>query len=145
MQTPLAGGTFAFGDTIPYTVTGTDPEDGTFDCKRVVVTFVLGHDTHGHAEEESRGCQGVLNTDPTDVAHGGNVFGVVSATYTDRGGALAITTTAQQTIRQKRQEVEVAVNQSGTNTATTSDAGGGAHRGSWATATGSSSTGRSTS
>ena len=132
VQTPPAGGTFAFGDTIPYTVTGADPEDGTFDCNRVVVTFVLGHDTHGHAEEESRGCQGVLNTDATDVAHGGNVFGVVSATYTDRGGDLALSTTAQQTIRQKRQEVEVAVNQSGTNTAATTDVGGGTHRGSLA-------------
>ena len=50
------------------------------------MTFVLGHDTHGHAEEDSHGCSGVLHTDPTDVSHGGNVFGVVSATYTDRGG-----------------------------------------------------------
>jgi hypothetical protein len=120
---------FAFGDTIPYTVTVTDPEDNGFDCNRVVVTFVLGHDTHGHAEEQSpTGCNGVLHTDATDVAHGGNVFGVINATYTDRSGALALTTTGQTTIRQKHQEVEVAVNQSGTNTAATTDIGGGTHR-----------------
>ena len=128
MQRRSPGERSRSGTPSPTRSRAATPEDGTFDCERVVVTFVLGHDTHGHAEEESRGCQGVLNTDPTDVVHRGNVFGVVDATYTD-AAALAITTTAQQTIRQKRQEVEVAVNRSGTNTATTSDAGGGARRG----------------
>ena len=50
------------------------------------MTFVLGHDTHGHAEQSTTGCIGFLQTDPQDVAHGGNVFGVVSASYTDKGG-----------------------------------------------------------
>jgi PKD repeat protein len=131
VTTPVAGGTFAFGDTIPYAVTVTDAEDGGFDCNRVTATYVLGHDTHGHAEEDSpSGCTGVLHTDPTDVFHGGNVFGVISATYTDRNQSLPLSATGQQTIRQKHQEVEVAVNQSGTNTAATSDVGGGTHRGS---------------
>ena len=85
VTTPVEGGTFSFGDNIPYTVTVTDPEDGAIDCSKVVVTFVLGHDTHGHAEEGTTGCTGVLHTVPGDVSHGGNVFGVVSATYTDKG------------------------------------------------------------
>ena len=38
----------------------------------------------------------------------------------------------QAQIRQKKQEVEVAVSQSGTNVATTTDVGGGQHRGSLA-------------
>ena len=50
MNTPVAGGTFAFGDNIPFSVTVTDPEDGAVNCADVQVTFVLGHDTHGHAE-----------------------------------------------------------------------------------------------
>ena len=85
VNTPVAGGTFAFGDDIPFTVTVTDPEDGAINCSEVQVTFVLGHDTHGHAEAGTTGCSGVLHTDAGDVSHGGNVFGVISATYTDHG------------------------------------------------------------
>jgi cytochrome c len=60
------------------------------------------------------------------------VFGVISASYTDHGGAggvPALTTVDQNQIRQKKQEVEFAVNQSGTNTAATTDVGGGLQRG----------------
>ena len=132
LTTPVEGGTFAFGDNIPFTVTVSDPEDGAIDCSEVEVTFVLGHDTHGHAETTVAGCTGVLPTDPDDVSHGGNVFGVISASYTDHGGAggvPALTTVDQSQIRQKKQEVEHAVNQSGTNTAATTDVGGGLQRG----------------
>ena len=52
VNSPVDGGLFAFGDEIPFTVTVTDPEDGTIICADVTVTFVLGHDTHGHAEDE---------------------------------------------------------------------------------------------
>ena len=133
VNTPVDGGTFAFGDDIPFSVTVTDPEDGAINCAEVAVTFVLGHDTHGHAETTVNGCSGVLPTDPEDVSHGGNVFGVISATYTDHGGpggVPTLSTTSQNQIRQKHQEVEFAVNQSGTNTATNTDGGGGVHRGS---------------
>ena len=88
MHTPPEGGTFAFGNNIPYTVTVTDPEDASIDCIRVIVTFVLGHDTHGHAEQSVTGCSGVLHDRRRRTSsHGGNVFGVVSASYTDTGGA----------------------------------------------------------
>ena len=121
VNTPVAGGTFAFGNDIPFTVTVTDPEDGAINCSDVQVTFVLGHDTHGHAEAGTTGCSGVLHTDAGDVSHGGNVFGVISATYTDHGvghdNVQTLSTTGQQQIRQKHQEVEFVVNQSGTNTA----------------------------
>ncbi len=134
VTSPLDGGLFSFGDQIMYRVTVTDPEDPTINCNDVQVTFVLGHDTHGHAEESTTGCVGFLNTDPEDVAHGGNVFGVISASYTDKGanGAPALTTTSQNQIRQRHQEVENVVTQSGTNTATNTDGptGTGTHRGS---------------
>jgi cytochrome c len=131
VTTPVAGGTFAFGENIPFTVAVTDPEDGAIDCSRVQVTFVLGHDTHGHAEETRSGCSGLLPTDAEDVSHGGNVFGVISASYTDLGGSggvPALTTVAQNQIRQKHQEVENVLNQSGTNTGVTVDVGGGLQR-----------------
>ena len=81
------------------------------------------------------------------------MFGVVSATYTDHGGAggvPALSTTSQHQIRQKHQEVEFAVSQSGTNTATNTDGGPTPPDGRRAprqprrAATGSSSTARST-
>jgi hypothetical protein len=63
------------------------------------------------------------------------VFGVISATYTDKGGsngaAPPLTTTQQVQVRQKHQEVEFAVNQSGTATATNTDTSG-VHRSSLA-------------
>ncbi len=129
VNTPVEGGMFNFGDSIPYTVTVTDPEDGTVNCSEVHVTFVLGHDNHGHAEEGTTGCSGTLHSVAGDVSHGGNVFGIVSATYTDHGGAEGtppLATTAQHDIRQKHQELEFAVNQSGTQTATGNDGGAGA-------------------
>ena len=94
---------------------------------------MLGHDTHGHAEESKTGCSGSLQTLADDVAHGGNVFGVISASYTDKGGpggVPSLTTTTQHQIRQKRQQVEFATLQSGTNTGTNTDDPGGTHRGS---------------
>ena len=68
IDTPLDGDFFAWGDNIPFTVTVTDPEDGAIDCSRVEVTFVLVHDTHGHAEESVNGCSGVLHTVAEDAA-----------------------------------------------------------------------------
>jgi cytochrome c len=144
---PVDDGTFAFGENIPFTVTATDPEDGPIDCSRVQVTFVLGHDTHGHAEATATGCSGVLPTQAEDVSHGGNVFGVISASYTDLGGASgapALTTVDQNQIRQKRQEVENALNQSGTTWPRRPTSAEAASAAASARATGSSSTARST-
>jgi PKD repeat protein/glucose/arabinose dehydrogenase len=135
VNTPLEGATFAFGDTIPYSVTVTDPEDPPIDCNDVAVKFVLGHDMHGHELVSQTGCSGSLPTAADDASHGGNVFGVISAEYTDKGaegGVPPLKTISQHKIRQKHQEVEHVVNQSGTNTATNTDGGAGVHRGSLA-------------
>ena len=124
VNTPIEDGTFAFGDNIPFTVSVTDPEDGAINCADVDVTFVLGHDTHGHAEATVAGCSGTLPTDEAGATHGGNVFGVISASYTDGGGAggvPSLTTVAQIQIRQKHHEVENVLNQSGTNTSASTD------------------------
>ena len=132
---PPEGGTFAFGESIPYSVTITDPEDGVVDCDDVQVTFVLGHDEHGHAEDSKTGCTGSLVTLADDVSHGGNVFGVINVRYTDRGGpggVPTLTTIAETKIRQRKQQVEHVVNQSGTNVQANTDEGSGQHRGSLA-------------
>ena len=130
---PVEGGLFTFGDNIPFSVTVTDPEDGPIDCSRVTVTAVLAHDEHGHAGAQTTGCSGVLPTVADDVSHGGNVWIGVVASYTDNGGVGGtppLTTTDRNNARQKLQQVEFVLNQSGTNTATTNDVGGGLHRGS---------------
>jgi PKD repeat protein len=127
---PLEGSTFAFGDEIPFSVTVTDPEDSTIDCDDVQVTFVLGHDEHGHAGDTTTGCTGTVQTDPDDVSHGGNVFGVIDVRYTDRGGAggvPSLTTIENVQIRQRLQQVEHRINQSSTTPVPTDDIGGGEH------------------
>ena len=75
---------FAFGDTVQYTVTVTD--DDPVDCSRVRVTYVLGHDEHGHPQTTASGCTGSITTslagghDPSQ-----NLRAVFSAAYTDAG------------------------------------------------------------
>ncbi|WP_170179276.1 ThuA domain-containing protein [Solirubrobacter pauli] len=127
--TPVEGGTFQFGDKIPYSVEITDAEDKVIDCKDVEVEFILGHDEHGHGEEEKLGCNGFLQTLEEDVFHGGNVFGVISAVYTDKGNGAApgITVTKQVKIRQRKQEVEHATFTNGVLATSTNDVGGGLH------------------
>lgn len=129
---PVDGGFFAWGDAIPWSVTVTDPEDGPVDCSKVEVTFVLGHDQHGHGEANQFGCSGVLPTQADDASHGGYIFGVVSASYTDKGanGQPPLTTVSQRIIQDKLQQPEFAWDSSGTTVGNSADTGGGQQRGS---------------
>jgi len=83
--TPTAGDTFAFGDQVRYELEITDDQD--VDCSRVIVSYVLGHDDHGHPLTAARGCSGTIST-PLDTGHSGeaNLRGVFQATYTDAPG-----------------------------------------------------------
>jgi glucose/arabinose dehydrogenase/PKD repeat protein len=133
INTPADGDFFDWGQSIPYTITVTDPEDGAIDCSRVTATFVLVHDQHGHAEGSQTGCSGVFTTNADDVNHGGAIAGAISVSYTDLGanGQPALTGTDQNVVQMRRQQVEFVPDQAGTNTATTNDpTGGGLHRGS---------------
>ncbi len=128
LTTPADGGIFNWGDNIPWSVTVTDPEDGTIDCARVTVSFALGHETHGHGEGSQTGCSGVIETDPADATHAsGYLYGGITASYTDLGGngQPALTTIDQRIIQQRRQQLEYALDQSGTSTALTTDPDGG--------------------
>jgi cytochrome c len=87
IQAPVNGGLFDFGDEIRYEVTVTDAEDGQVDCADVVTQPALGHDEHAHGYEQYFGCEGSFPL-PGDVGHiGADIFGVVTVTYTDQGGA----------------------------------------------------------
>ena len=83
---PQEGDTFAFGDSVQFEVSVTD--DQPVDCSRVQVTYILGHDTHGHPQTTAFGCSGTIQTtlpqghDP-DVD---DLSGVFVAEYTDEPG-----------------------------------------------------------
>ena len=40
LTTPADGQLFSFGDTVPFQVTVSDPEDGTIDCAEVTVDLL---------------------------------------------------------------------------------------------------------
>ena len=95
------------------------------------MTFVLGHDKHGHGEADQFGCSGVLPTDAADASHGGYLYGGFSASYTDNGanGQPALTTVDQQIVQAKRQEVEFARTSPAPPSDAGADTGGGQQRG----------------
>ncbi|GLF98328.1 ThuA domain-containing protein [Streptomyces yaizuensis] len=90
LHLPADGALFRFGDEIPFRVTVTDPEDGAggpVDCAKVKVSYILGHDSHGHPITSAQGCTGTIKTS-SDGGHdpNANIFGVFDAEYTDGGG-----------------------------------------------------------
>ncbi|WP_240944402.1 PKD domain-containing protein [Micromonospora thermarum] len=80
--TPVAGQPFEFGQTVAFEVKVTD--DLPVDCARVKVTYILGHDQHGHPLSSANGCTGTIATF-VDGGHGGadNLSAVFVAEYTD--------------------------------------------------------------
>jgi PKD repeat protein len=130
VTSPLAGTFFNWGDTVPWTVSVTDPEDGAIDCSRVTVTFVLGHDTHGHPVSSTTGCSGVFQTPADGADHaGGYLYGAISASYTDTGanGQPALTSIDQIVLQTWRQQAEFAAASQGVVPTVSTDTGGGQH------------------
>ncbi|MCX4585164.1 ThuA domain-containing protein [Streptomyces sp. NBC_01481] len=109
LQLPVEGQLFSFGDEIPFKVTVTDPEDGTIDCAKVKVTYVLGHDSHGHPVTSAHGCTGTIKTS-ADGGHdpNANIFGVFDAEYTDGGGGgqAALTSHDQSQLQPRHRQAE---------------------------------------
>ncbi|MFE9680716.1 PQQ-dependent sugar dehydrogenase [Streptomyces sp. NPDC006285] len=109
LDLPLDGSIHDFGDAIPFKVTVTDPEDGTIDCTKVKVTFIVGHDSHGHPQTSATGCTGTLQT-LADGEHdpNANIFGVLDAEYTDKGagGQPALTTHDQHVVQPSHRQGE---------------------------------------
>ncbi|WP_159774977.1 PQQ-dependent sugar dehydrogenase [Streptomyces sp. HM190] len=110
LDLPKDGQLFAFGEAVPFKVRVTDPEDGrTIDCAKVKVTFVLGHDSHGHPVTSANGCTGTIQTS-ADGGHdeNANIFGVFDAEYTDGGGGgqEALTTHDRHVVQPKHRQAE---------------------------------------
>jgi cytochrome c len=110
LTAPASGGFFNWGDTVDYSVTVTDPEDGTIDCASVKLQAILGHDTHGHPLDQYTGCSGVVTTTlSSGHSEGDNVFYVLEASYTDKGGAggsRPLTSRSQVILQPKRKQAE---------------------------------------
>jgi glucose/arabinose dehydrogenase len=134
INAPANGQLFAFGDTIPFQIAASDPEDGTVNCARAKMTYVLGHDSHGHQITSQTGCSGSV-TVPVDGEHdaAANIFAVFDAEYTDNGG---LVTHKQFTLQPKHRQAEHFKTSSGVNTfaKTTAEGGrtvGDIHNGDW--------------
>ncbi|OLF14154.1 glycosyl hydrolase [Actinophytocola xinjiangensis] len=123
LRVPGNGQPFSFGDTVPFQVTVTDPEDGTIDCTRVKVTYLLGHDQHQHQITSKTGCTGSIAV-PVDGEHhpAANVYGVFDAEYTDRGG---LTTHTQRVLQPRHRQGEHFSSQQGIQLASHGNAEGG--------------------
>ncbi|WP_410809347.1 PQQ-dependent sugar dehydrogenase [Micromonospora sp. 067-2] len=120
---PANGQLFTFGDTVPFQVSVSDPQDGTIDCARVSVTYALGHDSHAHQITSKTGCSGTI-TVPVDGEHdaAANIYGVFDAAYTDNGG---LTTHSIRTLQPKHRQGEHFGAQSGVQIADHASAEGG--------------------
>jgi cytochrome c len=107
---PVDGGFFNWGDTVDYSVTVTDPEDGTIDCGTVHLQAFFGHDTHSHPLDQYSGCSGVVQTTlSSGHSEGDNTFYVLEASYTDKGGAggsRPLTGRSQVILQPKRKQAE---------------------------------------
>jgi glucose/arabinose dehydrogenase len=123
LQTPADGQLFSFGDTVPFQVSVSDPEDGTIDCTRVKVTYYLGHDSHQHQITSKNGCTGSIAV-PVDGEHdpAANVYGVFDAEYTDNGG---LTTHSVRKLQPRHRQGEHFTAQSGVQLADHAAAEGG--------------------
>ncbi|MGI5193605.1 PQQ-dependent sugar dehydrogenase [Streptomyces sp. CA-288835] len=128
LELPRDGQLFSFGDAVPFKVKVTDPEDGTIDCAKVKVTFILGHDSHGHPVTSANGCTGTIQTS-ADGGHDedANIFGVFDAEYTDGGGGgqEALTTHDQGVVQPKHRQAEHFGKASGAKVQTRATAHGG--------------------
>ncbi|GAB2832477.1 PQQ-dependent sugar dehydrogenase [Streptomyces daliensis] len=109
LQLPKDGQPFAFGDAVPFEVKVTDPEDAEIDCSKVEVTYILGHDSHGHPISSAKGCSGTIQT-TNDGEHdpNANIFGVFDAQYTDGGGGgqPPLTSHGQSILQPKHRQAE---------------------------------------
>ncbi|WNI24919.1 PQQ-dependent sugar dehydrogenase [Streptomyces sp. ITFR-16] len=124
LTTPADGRLFSFGDSVPFAVTVTDPEDGAVDCSKVKVTYLLGHDSHRHQITSKNGCTGTIDV-PVDGEHdsAANIYGVFDAEYTDAGG---LTGHGDSVLQPRHRQAEHFAAQSGIEVAGHGTAEGGA-------------------
>ncbi|MBP2325019.1 PKD repeat protein/glucose/arabinose dehydrogenase [Kibdelosporangium banguiense] len=110
LNVPPNGGFFDWGDQVRFGITVSDPEDGTITCTDVKLQSILGHDSHGHPLEQYTGCSGAVQTTlSSGHSDSDNVFAVLEASYTDKGGAggaAPLTGRAEALLQPKHKQAE---------------------------------------
>jgi len=135
---PVDGGFYRWGDVVEFAAEAVDAEDGAsaagIACVDLTTQALQGHDEHAHPLAETARCRGELATDPD---HGSddweNLFYVVEARYTDRGGggASRLTSFAQRRLLPTRRQAEHFQAESGVLASTTQDPDGGGEEVTW--------------
>ncbi|MET0684066.1 MAG: PKD domain-containing protein [Solirubrobacteraceae bacterium] len=128
LTVPPHGGMFEYGDTITYSISVTDAEDGAIDCDRVRLDTALGHNEHTHGDQSRTGCTGTITIPGAWEDKTQHIYYLMSASYTDDGGSqpgLELTGRAEVHLEWKNQQAEFADAQSGTQTVNNGGAAGG--------------------
>ncbi len=131
ITTPPNGGFFDWGQSVPFTITTNDAEEGTATvCSRVTWQVGLGHAAHAHPLTLGSGCTGSWLMPADAPQHGTteNVYGVVVVTYTDAGsnGLPGATGSTTLVLNPKTQQAEHADQLNGVTVTQDATAGGGA-------------------
>ncbi|HEX8629242.1 MAG TPA: carbohydrate-binding protein, partial [Catenuloplanes sp.] len=104
---PQSGQLFSPGDTVPFKVAVSDPQEASIDCAKVKVTYRAGRDKH--AVSTANGCTGQV-TIPDNAGHNAaaNVYAGFDAEYTDSGadGQPALTTHTVQILQPRARQAE---------------------------------------
>jgi cytochrome c len=110
ITSPPNGAFVGEGESVSYTVSVSDPEDGTtpsgISCSDVVITTALGHDLHEHSGTPTTGCTGSFTT-VTGVIPTENAWQVLNVSYTDQAASgLELTGEAKVRLHFKRKQAE---------------------------------------
>uniref|UniRef100_UPI00036D779F RICIN domain-containing protein n=1 Tax=Catelliglobosispora koreensis TaxID=129052 RepID=UPI00036D779F len=125
---PPNGGMVDFGQNVAYSVTATDPEDGTVNCSRVIMAPALGHADHQHPTSEYPGCSGTVDTNLLGGhPDGADLYYALNARYTDNGNGTVnpLTGYASAVLQPKHKQAEYFTAQSGIRVVAQSGAEGG--------------------
>ena len=126
------GGVYGWGDEIAYKVTVTDPEDGTIDCSKVVVSPGIFHDeggnAHVHPGVNKTGCEGTIQVEQ-ESGHekSANIALVLTATYLDNGapGSQPLEGATTRRLNPKEIQAEHYIGQTGVSAVDNASAEGG--------------------
>src|SRR5690606_14443666 len=87
LDAPPSGGFVGEGETVAYSVSVTDAEDGSTEsgisCDTVTILPGLGHDLHVDEGTPTTGCSGTITT-ATGILATQNYWPVLRASYTDQ-------------------------------------------------------------
>ncbi|WP_436493450.1 ThuA domain-containing protein [Actinokineospora sp. HUAS TT18] len=110
------GAMYSWGESIPFSVKATDPEDGPINCANITTQGNIGHDSHKHPlGNPITGCYGTILAAADAEHQNGNAAIIGTALYTDRGanGLPALSSSAQFILQPKHKQAEYFTGQSG--------------------------------